>query len=267
MNLLKIPLQNITLKINLKMKKILIPAIFLISISGYAQTDTISIERHSLQVSNLRKGNNRYAVWSQNTQTGIISTLSLWDRDVSFEKRGGKDVIVVKQMRYYEDTLRNKYVYTVSDRNTFKTIYDYTRRGKAGTEAYNYNDNQITGADTIAGNIKKDFKLALNPSTFCFELDVETLRMLPIKRVGQEFAINFYHPGGTVAPQYYPVKVLALEEIETFDGSKILCWKIKLNYDADDYDFSWIGKKSHEFMKLESHYPNGTFNKVKLSVK
>ena len=113
------------------MKEIIILFAFLITITADAQTDTISIERHSLQVFNLKEGNNRYAVWLQNTQTGIISGISLWDRTISFENRDKKDVIVVKQLRLYEDTLRNKYVYTVSDRNTFKTIYNYSRSGRS----------------------------------------------------------------------------------------------------------------------------------------
>jgi hypothetical protein len=88
--------------------------------------------------------------------------------------------------------------------------------------------------------------------------------MLPITHAGQQMAVNFYHPGGKVAPAYYPVEVLRDELIPAINGAKIDCWVIKLTYDKNTYDYSWISKKDHEFLKLESHSTQGIYNKVKL---
>jgi hypothetical protein len=54
------------------------------------------------------------------------------------------------------------------------------------------------------------------------------------------------------------------EKLSVVDGRKIDCWIIKLSYDNENYDFSWISKSGHDFFKLGSHNPTETFNKVKL---
>jgi hypothetical protein len=239
--------------------------LFIIRLSAaYAQVDTISIKKNNLQTGYLKAGNNQYVSWSQDAVTKKVSRLLFWERRVIFGKKYGRDVIIVAQQRLYEDTSLNTFVYTVSDSKTFQTIYDYRMRKSAGIQAFNYNGNTIKAADTIKNNIKAGFSLTFGDIPYCFELDLETLSMLPITHVGQQLAVNFYHPGGSVAPAYYPVKVLRDEQIPVVNGVKIDCWVIKLSYDKDDYDYSWISKTNHEFLKLESHSPQGTYNKVKL---
>jgi len=229
-----------------------------------AQVDTISIKKHNLNTAFIKEGTNQYLSWIKNKTSGLISNISIWERQISLQSVKGKNVIVVTQHRYYNDSSRNKYVYTISDRNTLKTIYDFTKRPATGIEAFNYNDNEIKGDDTIPLNTKAGFNLKFSDIPYCFELDIETLSALPIKGKGQKIAINFYHPGGTVPPKYYPVDVVGEEVLTLINGQKAACWIIKLLYDNGNYDLSWITKSSHEYLKLESHNPSGTFNKVKL---
>jgi len=188
----------------------------------------------------------------------------LWERKVAFVKREGLDDIAVTQRRLYEDTSRNTLVYTISTRKDFQTIYDY-RKDKSGIQAFDYRSDMIVGSDTIKNNNKSGFALKLPVFPYCFELDIETLSMLPIDHIHQQFAINFYHPGGSTLPQYYPVVVTSEDDLSGVNGLKIKCWVIRLAYDKDNYDISWISKEKHEFLKLESHRPGGTYNKVKLS--
>jgi len=228
-----------------------------------AQRDSINVERNNLLMHRLKASKNSYVVWTKDLTTGATSKISIWRRDISIEKFNNRDVIVVKQIRSYEDSLNNKSVFTISDRSNFKTIYNRSERKRTGTEAFNYSDSEITGADSVNKNTKRNFKLSFSDFPFCFELDLETLSLLPIKKTGQKLAINFYHPGGDL-PRYYPVDVLSSEEIETIKGQKIDCWKIKLSYSEDSYDVSWISKKGNELIKFEGHYKNTILTKVKL---
>ncbi len=229
----------------------------------YAQTDTIGIGRKNLRIDYLKEGTNQFAVWSKNETTGKVSRLILWERKVAFTERNGGKTIAVSQRRLYEDSTKNTFVYTVSDRDSFRTIYDY-RTDKTGIQAFDYRNDSIVGSDTVPKNIKSGFNLSLPIFPYCFELDIETLSMLPIEHTGQKFAINFYHPGGSVLPKYYPVTVIKEDNLISEAGMNLKCWVIRLDYDDKNYDLSWISEKQHNFIKLESHSPGATFNKVRL---
>lgn len=246
-----------------RIKILLLISILFISRLTLAQVDTIGTNQHPLLTSELTSGTRSYAVWQENERTGKITQTAIWNRTTSFEKLNGHDVVIVEQSRYYSDSINNKYVYTVSDKNTLHTIYDYTKRIRTGIEAYNYYQNEIIGADSIPDNTKTSFFLPLSDMPFCFEMDLETLGILPIKRQGQKFLINFYHPGGSIPPKYYPVEVLGSEDIYLSDYS-IPCWKIRLTYSEDSYDISWIDINTHEVLKLEGHYSETILHKSKL---
>jgi hypothetical protein len=229
-----------------------------------AQVDTISIKNNNLQIQYLKEGNSQFLTWSKDSITGNISGLLLWERYISFANLSGKPVVVISQQRISGDTNRKTFVYTVSDKKNLQTIYDYRQDANSGIKAYNYIDHEITGADTVKGNTKIGFHLSFQDIPYCFEIDLETLSLLPLKFVGQQMAINFYHPGGTVPPKYYRVSVIGRERIYSIDDYSIDCWIIRLDYDAENYDVSWISVKNHEYLKLESHFPKGTYYKTKL---
>src|SRR5690242_8469045 len=132
--------------------------LILLPVSAHAQVDSVSIGRNNLSVSKIRPGKSSYSVWFQDATTGAISQVSLWNREILLSRFNGRDVIVVRQMRYYSDPKRNKSVYTISDRRTLQTIYDFMSRGGVN-EAFNYSDRGISGADSVKDNSKKDFRL------------------------------------------------------------------------------------------------------------
>jgi len=237
----------------------------LLPAAAYSQVDSIKAGPDKSRLSEIQPGKASYAVWFQDTTSNTVSQISIWNREVFFSRLNGMDVAVVRQMRYYSDQKRNKFVYTVSDRKTLRTIYDFTSRGGLN-EAFNFSFKGIEGADSVKNNSKKDFRLSFNDFPFCFEMDLEVLSLLPITRVGQKFAVNFYHPGGEIPPKYYLVEVLGREVLQTIDRKPVACWKIRLRYDETSYDYSWITTQSHELLRLEGHYENMIFNKVKLGV-
>jgi hypothetical protein len=177
----------------------------------------------------------------------------------------GRDVIIVTQHRHYDDSSTSKYVYTVSDRKTFETLYDYTFRIASGAEGFKYTDKGVSGADTVTNNVKANFSYSFPDVTpFCSELNVETMCSLPFKKIGQKFEISLYEPGLAYPPEYHLVEITGSENIEAVNSTHIDCWIVKLTYDKDNYEYWWISKKNHEFLKLDSFSPTGNFYKVKL---
>jgi len=226
-------------------------------------TDTISIKNNNLRMANLKEGSSKYLSWTKNSKSGRVSWISMSERVIYFKKINGRDVIIVVQHKFINDTSRNNFVYTVSDRNNFETLYDYTSNSKV-IEAYDYHGYEVRGADTVKQNSRHNFSLKFTDLPYCFELDVETLRALPLKNVGQKMTMAFYQPGRSTSPKLYPVEVIGEEQLPTVRNEKVDCWVVKLTSDSENYDLSWISKSTHEYLKLESHDPEGIFYKVKL---
>jgi hypothetical protein len=247
------------------MKQILSTLLIFCGSVAYSQIDSISPEKLNIDIGKLRSQKSSYLIWRQNIKTGAVSTISIWNRSISFEKWRDRDVVVIEQMRYCNDTANDKYVFTVCDKRSFKPLYNYSKRVKTGIEAFNYSDERIYGADTLLSNTKKDFSIATTSPSFCFEVDLETLSLLPLKYVGQKMAVNFYHPGGGAPPAYYSVEVIGSENLSVSGGNEIDCWVVKLIYDNSSYDLDWIAKKTGEFIKLEGHSSSDEiFNKMKV---
>jgi len=90
-----------------------------------AQIDTVSIKNNNLQTKYLVQGTSTYLNWMKDTKSGLVSNISISKRSLHFQKFAGKDVIVVAQHKLNNDSSKIKFIYPVSDRLTFKTIYDY----------------------------------------------------------------------------------------------------------------------------------------------
>jgi hypothetical protein len=231
---------------------------------GFAQIDTISIKNNNLRIANLKEGNSQYVCWLKDTRSGAVSIISMSERKVYFQKIRGKDVIVVVKHSFNNDTSANKYVYTISDRNNFKTLYDYSSKS-AVIEAYNYYGDEIKGADSIKQNTKLNFFFKFKDLPYNNELDLETLSALPVERIGQKMIISFYQPGSSTIPKFHPVEVISEEQLSTVNNTRVDCWVIKLSFDNENYDVSWVSKLTHELLRFESRGPTDVFYKVKLS--
>ena len=192
-----------------------------------------------------------------------IAGLSLWNRQVTFKTTGGKSVIEVVQRWHSTDTTWNRYVYSICDRATFAPLYHYTRSAR-GVEAFNFEAGKITGADSIAMNSKKDFVLPLTEPTLNWEMDLEIFNTLAIKKVGQRFIINFYHPGGSV-PKFYEYKVIADGKHITQEGRKMDCWQLNIDYTDTNWAIFLISKKSNEVIKMQEYFRGQYRYKVRVA--
>jgi len=231
--------------------------------SCFAQIDTISIKKNNLQTKYLVESNSTYLNFMRDAKSGAVSGISLSKRGVHLQKLAGKDVIVVSQHKLNNDSSKLKFIYTVSDRLTFKTIYDYVESAD-GIEAYDYRGGEIVGSDTVKSNTKGGFNLKFHEIPYCLELDLETVSALPARGIGQKMAVCFYQPGREKLPKFQLIEVNGQEQLPTTNGKTSDCWVLKLTIDSEDYDLFWISKRKHEFLKLESHSLTDTFYKVKL---
>jgi hypothetical protein len=231
--------------------------------SCFAQVDTISVKNNNLQTKYIVESASTYLNWAKDAKSGLVSSISISKRKVHLQTLGGKDVIVVLQHKLNNDSSKLKFIYTVSDRQTFETMYDYVQSAD-GVEAYDYRGGEIIGSDTVKSNTKGGFNLKFHEIPYCLELDLETVSALPIKDIGQKMAVCFYQPGREKLPKFQLIKVTGQEQLPTTNGKTSDCWVLKLTIDSEDYDLFWISKRKHEFLKLESHSPTDTFYKVKL---
>ena len=234
-----------------------------ICFSCFAQIDTISIKNNNLKTKYLIEGTNTYLNWMKDAKSGLVSNISISKRSVHFQTLAGKELIIVAQHKLNNDSSKIKFIYTVSDRRTFKTIYDYVE-SPGGIEAYDYHGNEIKGSDTVKLNTKRAFYLKFSELPYCLELDLETVSALPISGLGQKMAVCFYQPGREKIPMFHIMEVTGEQQLPTANGMKSDCWIVKLIIDNEDYDLFWISKLEHEFLKLESHSLTDTFYKLKL---
>jgi hypothetical protein len=253
----------------IKCKKLAALFIFLFSLASamkaLGQTDTISVRKKNLLTGNIKEGTSQFLSFLKNEKTKAIVSYGIQERTVKFSKRSGRAVIIVTQHRHVNDSTMSKYVYTVSDRQNFQTIYDYTQRIISGIEAYDYKDDSVTGSDTITHNTKTKFRFDFKGDLpYCSELNVETISALPLKRKGQKLVVTFYEPGIADPPQYHEIEVVGTERLIGVNQTLINCWVVKMTYDGDNHDYFWISKTGHEFLKLESHSPGMIFSRVKL---
>jgi hypothetical protein len=228
-----------------------------------AQVDTIRLTQNDLVTSALKEGLHQYLVYFENPKKGRITGSFVWNRQVNFKIHNGSDVIEITQHWFGSDTTSNRYVYSISLRKNFAPLYHYTKSSR-GIEAFDFEERKITGSDTVNGNAKKDLEVFLPQPTLNWEDDLEIFSTLPIKKVGQRFIMNFYHPGGRSAPAYYEYAVTGSEKIKTIEDRTIDCWQLKINYGPQGWAIFWIGKKSHEVLKMQEFFGTGYRYKVRL---
>jgi len=237
----------------------------LISIKTEAQIDTIRLTDKRLNTGYLKPGLNQYLVYFQTTAKKKSLGFWFWLRDIKTETRNGEKVFTINQHWFGNDTLSYRAVYSINRQTDFAPIYHAeTAHGKFS--AYNWSNDKITGADTVAGNAQKNFSLGFSLPNFNWNLDIETFEMLPLSE-GKTFAINFYD-AGLDPPAYVNYKVVG-SEVLVLNDEKVNCWKLSTENDYKGNHYTetyWISKKAHEFLKEEDTFNGGYRYKIKMPV-
>lgn len=241
---------------------LLLPALLILSSTCIAQIDTIRLDKNDLITSNLKSGLHQYLVYFENPARKRIGNSSIWNREVNFKSINGRDVFEIEQFWYATDTLYNRYVYSLSDKKTFAPIFHKTK-GRSGIEAFDFSQGKVSGTDSVENNTKKDLEVSLEVATLNWELDMEIFSTLPIRKEGQRFIINFYHPGGRSNPKYYEYVIIGSEKLHIVNDLSIDCWKMQINYSPTDWAIFWISKKSKEVLKMQEQFRGGYRYKIK----
>jgi hypothetical protein len=230
------------------------------------KTDTLHIAQNPLQTKWIRPGKNTYLVFFEDS-AGRKTRLSLMDRTISFDKKEGKDIIVIDQDWTSGDTSGLRKVLSYVDRKSFAPIYHYTWASKPGVQAFQFKENTIAGVDTVAASTNKTFNISAPEPTLNWELDLETFSTLPYKD-NVNFAIPFYHPGGRSAPQFYLYRVSGSEQLTLLNGQKEDCWTLHIRYDEAGTNQAtfYISKKTRDVLKMVETFNKWKRYKVKLGV-
>jgi hypothetical protein len=235
-----------------------------IGFAAHAQVDTIRLKDKQLLTSFLKPGLNQYLVYYQIFKTPKKLHLSFWSRDIQIKERNGEKVFTIDQHWYGDDTSAYWKIYSINKAADFAPIF-HSETGLDTTNAYNWDADKITGADTIPNNPQKSFLLEFSEPNFNWNLDIETFEMLPLA-ANKTFAINFYD-AGLEPPRYVIYKVIGSEVIATFADQRVDCWELRTEGDSKGRHFSetyWISKKTHEFLKEEDAHGSAYRYKIKM---
>ncbi len=224
--------------------------------------DTIRPGKTGLIVRALKPGLRQYLLCYQNPKTNRQLSFWYWLREISIGKQQGKDVFIIDQLWYGSDTTSYRSVYSINAAGDFAPLY-HKELVKGKLNAYNWAADGIKGADSVEGNVRKDFSLAFAEPGYNWNLDIETFEMLPLAE-GKVFLINFYDAGYSI-PKYIRYVVTGSEKIRLLDGVQTDCW-ILHNEDTGhgSTETYWISKRDHQFLKEEDHFNGMIRYKIRL---
>lgn len=252
------------MKRNLYLSLMLAAGIIITNQASAQKIDSIKAGDNKLLTSQLKTGLKQYMVYFQMPTRKKSLSISLWLRNIKKQTANGKDVLITTQHWYGNDTNQYRHIVSVNKAADFSPLYHRETIGNK-TKAYNWSESKISGADTVANNLAKDFSITFDQPNLNWNLDIETFEMLPLA-YGKTFAINFYD-AGIGKPAYTLYKVTGSEMLTLFNNEKVDCWKLVNEGDFNGNKFTqtfWITKKTHEFLKEEDAFNGGFRYKVKL---
>jgi hypothetical protein len=238
--------------------------LFLCPVHTMAQTDTINFSNNKLKTKQLKPGLKQYLVYLQQPGQKKKLNLSIWTREVKFTTNNNEKQFTITQKWYTTDTAGYRSIYSINRAKDFAPVYHSEMIGNQ-LKAFNWYPDHIKGADTVSGNNQKSFSLQLAQPTFNWNLDIETMEMLPLA-AGKKFVLPLYD-AGSGKPDYVVYQVSGDEVLQTLDKRKVDCWTLVYSGVHGQIKYTqtfWISKQEHEFL-LEIDEVNGMYRyKVKL---
>lgn len=211
----------------------------------------------------LKEGTHHYLRYLKDG--GANKPIDIWEREVRFETRDGKKLLHVRQR--WDGVAPTPYTLLLDswfEAGTFRPISHERIREKDGArtvEGFLFSPTKVTGMPELAGNTQKDLVVESSEPTYNFETDIEFLQTLALAE-GEEFRINFYHPGGKPPPQRYTWKVVGSERIDGPAGP-LDCWVLTTSYNGPGPASKfWFAKGSQVMVRQASETPRGTLVKT-----
>ncbi len=230
-----------------------------LSLSAHAAVQNIDVGTPLARFALLKAGTHHYLRFMR-TPAGASQPIDIWTREIRFEEREGKKLMRIVQR--WDGVLPTPSVRTFDswfEAGSFRPLSHERiseRDGKRVVEGFVFAPNKITGMRELADNTQKDLAVASTEPTYNFETDIEFLQALPLAE-GLDARINFYHPGGSAAPQRYSFRVTGSATIAGPAGP-VDCWVVKTDYNRPGSDSTfWFAKGSQLMLRQESPLPDG----------
>jgi hypothetical protein len=213
----------------------------------------------------LKQGTHHYLRYMKDK--GANTPIDIWERELRFEDKDGKRLMHVRQR--WDGVAPKSYTLQLDswfEPGTFRPISHQRIRemdGKRVVEGFAFSPVKVTGMQDLADNTQKDLVVESSEPTYNFETDIEFLQTLALAE-GEEFRINFYHPGGKAVPQRYTWKVVGSETIAGPAGP-VDCWVLTTDYNQQGpsaISKFWFAKGSQVMVRQESVTPKGTLVKT-----
>jgi hypothetical protein len=223
-----------------------------------AEVHQVDVGTQLPRFSLLKEGTHHYLRYMKSGDAN--NAADIWTREVRFEQRDGEKLLHIRQRwdgvgatpsvrlldSWFEaGTFRPRTHERITDKD-----------GKHVVEGFVFAPARVTGMKDLADNTQKDLLVESPEPTYNFETDIEFLQVLPLAE-GYEAHINFYHPGGSSAPQRYTFKVAGSETIAGPAGP-VECWLVTTDYNRPGtVSKFWFAKATQLMLRQESAAGNG----------
>lgn len=231
-----------------------------LSLSSQAAVLNVDVGSPLPRIDLIKPGTHHYLRFMR-TPAGANQPLDIWTREVRFEQQDGKPRMrIVQRWDAMAPTPSVRSFDSWFEAGTFRPLTHQRiseRDGKRLVEGFMFAPDKITGMQDLAENTHKDLSVASSEPTYNFETDIEFLQALPLVE-GLDARVNFYHPGGSLAPQRYSFRVTGSATIAGPAGP-VDCWVIKTDYNrpgSGDSTF-WFAKATQLMVRQESPLPDG----------
>jgi hypothetical protein len=234
-------------------------------LSAQAQIDTINTSTLKLNMAAFKEGKRSYAVFFEDSTGKRLTSADIWDRTIRLSTSAtGQKTYEFDWQWFQKDSL----IAQVTATGLVPSLAPLTHNAtyaKRGTRNFVFSGNTVT-IPAASRRTAKDssFSVVMTPPAFEFPMDLEILPLLPLKKVGQAFAVAFYEPG-TPKSSYYRLTVTGKEALPVGGNAKVNCWLLKIDYGQQGaYATFWISDQSREVLKMREYFRGRYRYKVKL---
>ena len=233
---------------------------FALSLGSQAAVLNVDVGSKLPRIDLVKAGTHHYLRFLRTPSTGASQPVDIWTREIRFEQQDGKPRMRIVQR--WDGVLPKPSVRTFDswfEAGTFRPLsHQRTSEmdGKRVVEGFVFAPDKITGMQDLAENTHKDLSVVSNEPTYNFETDIEFMQALPLAE-GLDARVNFYHPGGSMAPQRYSFRVTGSGTIAGPSGP-VDCWVVKTDYNRPGSESTfWFAKGSQLMVRQESALPDG----------
>ncbi len=246
------------------MKRLVFLFSSLLAMQGiFSQTITVNAESNILEMAHLKEGTSKYVVYFTDSLHRQKTSGDIWERTTTFAALKDRPVVHFSWNWYHHDVLQSQII-NICNQKTLAPVFHKAIYNDTLVVAYDFNQEAMIPSDTVPRNVmlgREGKKLGI--PIISWEQDLETFPLLPITKIGQEFKIAFFDPNKEAAT-YHRYKVIDQRSLKLAKDVEVLCWVLKIEYDASAYGLFWISSESREFLKSQEYF-NGHYRyKVKL---